>query len=147
MKENIENKYVKLEVKLDNLKDDLKKDISDLREDKTIIQLSSNIPNESIKHFIQKDALFKKIEDIFSKSNKYVIISGYAGSGKKTLASKYGHKQKDENNKIVRWFNAESKELLSVSKYNGLRYFAYNFLTVNATDLRFSVSETRHWGT
>ncbi|CAF0963180.1 unnamed protein product, partial [Didymodactylos carnosus] len=80
MKENIENKYVKLEVKLDNLKDDLKKDISDLREDKTIIQLSSNIPNESIKHFIQKDALFKKIEDIFSKSNKYVIISGYAGS-------------------------------------------------------------------
>ncbi|CAF0793897.1 unnamed protein product [Didymodactylos carnosus] len=108
MNENIENKYGNLEVKFDNLK----KDISDLREDKALIRLSSNMPNESIKNFIQKQALFKEIEEIFSKSNKYVIISGYAGSGKTTLASKYGHKQKDENNKIVRWFNAESKDLV-----------------------------------
>ncbi|CAF1622745.1 unnamed protein product, partial [Didymodactylos carnosus] len=47
---------------------------------KILIRLSSNIPNERITHFIRKEVLFKKIEEIFSKSNKYVTISGYAGS-------------------------------------------------------------------
>ncbi|CAF1235330.1 unnamed protein product [Didymodactylos carnosus] len=113
-----QNKYSTIvsemnENKYDNTKfDNLKKDILDLREDKTLIRLSSNVPNESIRNFIRKEALFKEIEDIFSKSNKDVIISGYAGSGKTTLALKYAHEQNDENNKIVRWFNAESKDFV-----------------------------------
>ncbi|CAF1419395.1 unnamed protein product, partial [Didymodactylos carnosus] len=100
-----QNKY------LTGIFSEIRKGISDLGEDKTLIRLSSSIPNESIKHFIQKETLFKDIGEIFSKSNKYVIISGYAGSGKTTLASKYTHEQRDEN-KTVRWFNAESKDLV-----------------------------------
>ncbi|CAF1449612.1 unnamed protein product [Didymodactylos carnosus] len=34
------------------------------------------------------------------------------GSNKTTLGSKYGHNEKVENNKIVRWFNAESRDLV-----------------------------------
>ncbi|CAF1550469.1 unnamed protein product [Didymodactylos carnosus] len=125
------------------------KNIMNLREDKALI-LSSNIPDESIKNLIQKEALFKEIEEIFSKSNKYVIISGYAGSGKTTLASNYGLKERNENNKIVRWFsNAKSSALV----WEDYKNMATNELsigndinkrqTINLVNLTLTVSKRK----
>ncbi|CAF1289911.1 unnamed protein product, partial [Didymodactylos carnosus] len=88
----------------------INKNIENMTDDKSSIILANYLPKESIKNFIRKEELVHKIEEILSKSNKYVIISGYAGLGKTTLASQYAHQQKAENNKRVRWFNAESED-------------------------------------
>ena len=91
----------------------IKSDLRDIKANSIFPDLTkiiaSNLPNE-ICNFTARETSLDEIADIF-KTGQFVAISAFAGTGKTTLANKYGHLIKNvEKLAVVRWLKAETQD-------------------------------------
>ena len=74
---------------------------------KATIDINSNLPPLSTYNLIIRNEILQQIEKDLNE-RKFVAICAFAGTGKTTLAIKYGREQIDDAKKIVRFIKADS---------------------------------------
>lgn len=83
------------------------------QENKPYQHISSYLKEEKIRDFISRKKELALIDDIFEKQ-QHVILTGFSGVGKSSIALEYGYRLKSKG-AIVRWLDCNSEDKIYAS--------------------------------